>query len=47
MVVVRLSHGGALGDPNSTPGRFTHEEENAFLKMLGNALLPEPKRTRR
>ena len=40
MVVVRLASGGALGDRNRTPGTFTVQEENRFLKMLGEALLP-------
>ena len=39
IVVVRLAHGVAADGQHSTPGRFTSEEYNRFLKMLGSALL--------
>ncbi len=42
LVVVRLSLGAVGGTPSRTPGRLTFAEENTFLKMLGEALLPEP-----
>lgn len=43
MVVVRLAFGILPDGRRSTPGRFTSDEYSRFLKMLGDALLPEPK----
>jgi CubicO group peptidase (beta-lactamase class C family) len=39
MVVVRLALGVAPDGRHSTPGRFTPDEYNHFLKMLGNSIL--------
>ena len=38
MVVVRLALGVAQDGRHSTPGRFTSDEYNHFLKMLGDAI---------
>ena len=49
MVVVRLAHGIAADGRHGTPGKFTSDQYNHFLKMLGGALLPkaEAKRSTR
>lgn len=41
MVVVRAALGIGPDGHRSTPGRFTSDEYNHFLKMLGDAILPE------
>jgi len=41
MVFVRAALGVAPDGRESTPGRFTSAEYNNFLKMLGEAMLPE------
>ena len=41
MVVVRTSLGVAPDGHHSTPGKFTSDEYNHFLKMLGDAILPK------
>ncbi|MBN2317079.1 MAG: DUF4038 domain-containing protein, partial [Sedimentisphaerales bacterium] len=41
MVVVRLTRGVMPDGRKSTPGSFTSGEYNRFLKMLGEAILPE------
>ena len=41
MVVVRLSRGVGADGRHSTPGTFTADEYNRFLRMLGEALTPE------
>ena len=38
MVVVRLARGVSPNGKKSTPGNFTHAEENQFLKKLGEAI---------
>ena len=42
MVFVRTSIGISPDGRHSTPGKFTSEEYNQFLKILGDAILPEP-----
>lgn len=41
MVFVRTALGVAPDGRHSTPGKFTSEEYNYFLKMLGDAILPQ------
>ncbi|MHC4434175.1 MAG: serine hydrolase domain-containing protein [Planctomycetota bacterium] len=41
MVFVRASVGVSTDGRHSTPGRFTSAEYNTFLKMLGDAILPQ------
>lgn len=42
VVLVRTALGVAPDGRHSTPGKFTSDEYNHFLKMLGEAILPEP-----
>jgi hypothetical protein len=41
IVVVRLAFGVAEDGRRSTPGNFLSDECSRFLKMLGEALLPD------
>jgi hypothetical protein len=41
MVFVRTSLGVSTDGRHSTPGRFTSAEYNNFLRMLGDAILPQ------
>lgn len=40
MVFVRTAVGASPDGRHSTPDKFTSDEYNKFLKMLGNAILP-------
>lgn len=46
MVFVRTAVGVSTDGRQSTPGRFTSEEYNNFLKMLGDAILPDDGRAK-